>query len=52
MPEGVEGSSDQPKTGFYQHLVPPAPMTVTVGVNILFYHHRKPQDDRKSNWGI
>ncbi len=23
MPEGLEGSSDQTKTGFYQHLAPP-----------------------------
>ncbi len=50
MPKGVEGRSDQPKTGFYQHLAPPAPMTI--GVNILFHHHQKPQDVRKSNWGI
>ncbi len=51
MPKGDEGSSDQTKTVFYQHLAPPVPMTVTVGVNILLYHHRKPQDVRKSNWG-
>ncbi len=35
MPKGDEGSSDQTKTVFYQHLAPPAPMNVTVGVNIF-----------------